>query len=771
MRILLCHNSYLEPGGEDRVFADECRLLESRGHEVVRYTVHSRAIDSMGKASLARKVLWNRDTYAEIRRLIAAARPDVLHCTNTFPLISPAVYDAACREGVPVVQSLHNYRLLCPNALLYRNGRACEDCLGQAVPWPGVFHACYRKSRAASAGVAAMLALSRARRTWSRRVDRYLAVSDFARRKFVEGGLPAERITVKPNFVDPDPGAAAGGGGYALFAGRLAPEKGIETLLAAWERSRTTPIEDSGGAPQLPPLVIAGDGPLADQVRAACCRDARITWLGRRPPHEVLDWMGGAACVVIPSRCYENFPRALVEAWAKGTPAVVSRLGALAELVEEGRTGLCFEPGEPRDLAAAVARLLADPARLAEMRRAARREYEAKYTSAANYRVLMEVYAEVTGAGGNGRAIAGPLGSRPEKLCSMSKGNGNGARIGRPGNGRIASVVPVASASRASESRVVWPRKVELFGVGVSVATYEEVEEAVLAAAGRGAPAIVSCHAVHAVVTASLDGALRERVNSFEILAADGQPVRWAMNLLHGTKLTDRVYGPELMLRLCGRAAAARIPVFLCGGREEVVARLRDSLCARYGGLEIAGVDSPPFRPLTRDEDDALVERIGRSKARIVFVGLGCPKQDYFAYEHRDRIRAVQVCVGAAFDLHAGMRSMAPAWMQRNGLEWLFRLSQEPRRLAARYLLTNPLFLAQMAAKFVDGQIRRTRGVPGRHARETVPRATVPPPEPDRRDVKASIVPRRSAGGNGRTPRGRIASVSESFLHKDSDLP
>jgi len=748
VRILLCHNSYLEPGGEDRVFADECRLLESRGHDVAHYLVHNREIDCMPKASLAGKVLWNHETYAEVRRLIGVTRPDVLHCTNTFPLISPAVYDAARRAGVPVVQSLHNYRLLCPNALLFREGRACEDCLGRAVPWPGVLHACYRKSRTASAAVAAMIALHRARRTWTQGVDQYLAVSDFARRKLIEGGLPAGLITVKPNFVDPDPGVADGRGGYALFAGRLAPEKGVETLLAAWQRSR-----------RLPPLVILGDGPLAGSVREACRRDPRITWLGRRPAGEVLDRMGDAACVVLPSRCYENFPRSLVEAWAKGTPAVVSRLGALAELVEDGRTGLCFQPGDAEDLAAAVGRLLADPARLAQMRHAVREQYKTKYTAAVNYRMLMDVYAEVTGRSTSSLArtvlpIAFARASRVSQEPQASRANHK-------------PQCQVHASGLCQKSDVAWPRKVDLFGVAVSVATREEVEDAAIAAAVRGLPAIVSCHAVHAIVTASVDRVMRERVNSFEILAPDGQPVRWAMNLLHGARLDRRVYGPDLMLRLCARAAARRLPIFLCGGSEEVARRLSDNLSAAYPGLEIAGVDSPPYRPLTRDEDNALVERIRRSGARIVFVGLGCPKQDHFAYEHRDRIEAVQVCVGAAFDFHAGVKSMAPTWMQRNGLEWLFRLAQEPRRLAARYLLTSPLFLAQMTAKFIEQQIRQR----DRRTEASLPPAADVAPRPNGRNGKPIIMSRRAAGGNGRIPLGAIATFPEAFLHKDSELP
>ncbi len=255
---------------------------------------------------------------------------------------------------------------------------------------------------------------------------------------------------------------------------------------------------------------------------------------------------------------------------------------------------------------------------------------------------------------------------------------------------------------------VRWPPKVDLFGVGVSVTDYDGATAAVLQAAARGVPAVVTCHAVHAIVTASRDPALRAMVNTFEIVTPDGQPVRWAMNRLHGTGLRDRVYGPELMLRLCRGAAAAGIPVYLYGGSPEVAERLPDNLRRLCPELRIAGHESPPYRPLTPAEDRALVERIHRSGARLVFIGLGCPKQDVFAYEHRGSIRAVQVCVGAAFDFHAGVKAMAPAWMQRRGLEWLYRLCQEPGRLGRRYLVTNSLFLMQFAAALARG--RRGKG-------------------------------------------------------------
>jgi N-acetylglucosaminyldiphosphoundecaprenol N-acetyl-beta-D-mannosaminyltransferase len=249
---------------------------------------------------------------------------------------------------------------------------------------------------------------------------------------------------------------------------------------------------------------------------------------------------------------------------------------------------------------------------------------------------------------------------------------------------------------------IVWPRKVDVLGVGVSVTDYRAATDVIVDAALRRTPAVVACQAVHAVVTAAADDDLLRKVNSFELVTPDGQPVRWSMNLLHKTGLKERVYGPELMLRVCQAAAAAGVSVYLYGGSDAVCSTLQRDLPQRFPGLKIAGAESPPFRPLTDEETAFMIHRINQSGAGIVFIGLGCPKQDHFGYAHRTQIQAVQMLVGAAFDFHAGAKKMAPRWMQQRGLEWLYRLLQEPRRLWRRYLVTNSLFVAGLVRSVVE---------------------------------------------------------------------
>jgi glycosyltransferase involved in cell wall biosynthesis len=358
---------------------------------VETYAVHNHRINEIGASKRLTSLVWNRDTAAELGNLVRSHRAQLVHFHNTFPLISPAAYSAARAAGAAVVQTLHNFRLLAPCALLFREGKVCEACLGRRIAWPGVVHGCYRGSRTTTAAAAGMIALHRAMGTWDLAVDLYVAPTPFAKRKFIDGGLPADKLFVKPNFLDPDPGAGPGDGRYAIMVGRLSEEKGVETALAAWKMLQG-----------VLPLKIVGDGPLAPLVRQSAAQSPAIEWLGRRPLEEVCDLMGRAAMLVFPSRCYETFGRVIVEAFAKGTPVVASNLGAMADLVEHGRTGALFEAGNAHALAAQVRWLAATPHILRVMRNAARNEYAQRYTGPRNHDLLMQAYRIALG----GRAFS-----------------------------------------------------------------------------------------------------------------------------------------------------------------------------------------------------------------------------------------------------------------------------------------------------------------------------------------------------------------------------
>ncbi|MBW2494347.1 MAG: glycosyltransferase family 4 protein [Deltaproteobacteria bacterium] len=396
MKILLVHNFYRQHGGESAVFEAERRMLEAAGHSVVSYTRDSKEIEDFGpwqRAALAPAAVWARDSHREIGELIAREAPDVAHFTNTFPLISPSAY-YACRDArVPVVQSIHNYRLVCPAAMLWRDGSVCEECIDRSL-LRSVQHACYHESRLTSAVLATALAIHRRCGTFTKLVDRYIALTEFARGKLVAGGIPPERISIKPNFIDPDPGVREGSGNYALFAGRLTLEKGVHTLLDAWKRI---------GADI--PLRIAGDGPLREALARRIETEgiAGISLLGSLTNDTMMRELRGARVLVFPSEWYEGMPMTILEAFACGVPTVSARLGGMQEMIEDGRNGLLVAPGDAEGIAARVRWLFEYESEAAELGRAARADYEARYTAAANYTQLLDIYRQAIECGG-GRA-------------------------------------------------------------------------------------------------------------------------------------------------------------------------------------------------------------------------------------------------------------------------------------------------------------------------------------------------------------------------------
>jgi glycosyltransferase involved in cell wall biosynthesis len=391
MRVLVVHESYQQRGGEDAVAAAEAEQLALHGHAVFRYSRHNDELKGQNPLRIigaGMGAVWARKSFKDLEELLVTGRPDVVHFHNTLPLISPSAYYACERHGIPVVQTLHNYRLVCPAATFLRDGHLCEDCLGRTIAWPAVAHGCYRGSRGASAAVAAMLATHRLLRTWQTKVGAYIALSEFARKKHIAGGIPANRLVVKPNFVHPDPGPRSRdeAGKYALFVGRLSEEKGLRGLLAAWKRL-VEPI----------PLFLLGDGPMRDeittQMRMPGLSEAAL--LGSVDREEVLRWMRGARFLVCPSHWFEGCPLVIVEAFACGIPVIATGHGPTAEMVDDGRTGLHVVPNDQADLAAKVAWAWSHPEDMQRMGEAARQEFERKYSAERNYVQLISLYRQL----------------------------------------------------------------------------------------------------------------------------------------------------------------------------------------------------------------------------------------------------------------------------------------------------------------------------------------------------------------------------------------
>ena len=384
MRILLVHNFYQIPGGgELAVFEAEKKLLESRGHDVRVYTRHNDELQACSTASMAARTIWNPQTVRDVGRLLAREPHDLVHAHNTFSLVSPSLYYAAARAGVPVVQTLHNFRTICASSFLQRSGHPCDICPRWRFPAAAVWYACYRGRRAPSAVLAAMQFLHRATGTWNRKVAAYIALTQFARQEFIKAGFPAGRIFVKPNFLEPDPGEGGHGSGRALFVGMLSREKGADRLREAWTRAARAP-----GAR----LAVAGWGPMAEEILAWSRSDPTVEFLGRVDHPCVLELMKESAFLLFPTQWYEGFPMVLAEAFATGLPVLASDLGSAGEIVEEGVTGRLVPPADTEVWAERIGWMMSHAAEVREMGRRARRVYESRYTADRNYEQLMQIY-------------------------------------------------------------------------------------------------------------------------------------------------------------------------------------------------------------------------------------------------------------------------------------------------------------------------------------------------------------------------------------------
>lgn len=406
MRILYIYNLYQQSGGENLWVGSEPELMGSRGHTVVTYKRDNREILDFHfwqKGSLLWQASWSEQSYREVRDLIRRERPEVAHVYNTLALVTPSVYYACREEGVPVVQTLYNYRLVCPGASLLRDGHICEECIDHSL-WRGVRHACYRGSSLQTASLAWMLHSHRRRGTWTDTVTAYIVPTPFMRQKFIQGGLPGDKIVVKPNFHEPDPGLRESADGSALYIGRLTPEKGLRTLLAAWSQMQDAPH-----------LRIIGDGPLREELEASAAREGhgKIEMLGPRSHSETLAYLKKASFLVLPSEWYEGFPHVILEAFACGVPIVASRIGTLADIIKDGETGLLYEPGQPADLAAKITWIAKNENECHHMAQNARRVYKTEYTADRNYERLMAIYgaavegriAELAGVSGMKTAV------------------------------------------------------------------------------------------------------------------------------------------------------------------------------------------------------------------------------------------------------------------------------------------------------------------------------------------------------------------------------
>ncbi|MZP28777.1 WecB/TagA/CpsF family glycosyltransferase [Heliobacterium undosum] len=634
MRILVIHNQYREAGGEDQSTRAEVELLRRFGHEVRLLERSNREIDGYGWWQMIRlfyRSAWNEDAVQEVRQAVQDWKADIVHVHNFFPLFSPAIHIGAQQAGAATVQHLRNFRLICINGVLRCKGARCERCLGKS-PVRGVIHRCYRHSFLASAAVAHMLQVHRCRRLWREAVDAFIVMGEHSRQIFVAGGIPADRLYVKPNFVDKRDQEEADitEGEGALYVGRLSEEKGVGILIEAWRHFDGWRGGDHS-------LTVIGDGPLRTALEQAA-RGLPVIFTGVLPLDQVMERMKKSRLVIVPSTCHETFGRTVVEAYACGRPVVATRLGNLPDIVADGITGFLVEPENAADLAEKTKRLLEDSALARRMGSAAHNEYRQRFTAEKNYHALMAIYQDA-----------------------------------------LARLKILATPWRS------------ILGIRVDGINAEPAVRKILDWAEKGESRYVCAATVHMIMEAFDDKAYRDVLHGADLVVPDGMPLAWMLKA-EGLSRQRRVYGPDLTVALCQAAEQERIPVAFYGSSPETLQRLMENMRRRFPSLLIAHASSPPFSP-TLDQDLSDVPELAASGARILFVGLGCPKQERWMARRKGHLPAVMVGVGAAFDFHAGTLRQAPPWVQQLGMEWFFRLLMEPTRLWKRYLKHNPRFM------------------------------------------------------------------------------
>ncbi|WP_238354764.1 glycosyltransferase [Kribbella sandramycini] len=380
----MLHNRYRsgQPSGENTVVAQTVDLLGNSGHEIDLYARNSDDIAAMGRkdrALLPFRSVWSYSAERDLTQLLQANRPDVVHVHNTFPLFSPSVLRAAAKLGLPIVATLHNFRLMCANAVLQRDGRPCDSCVGK-LPLAAVRHSCYRESRVQTLPLATSIGVHNSLHTWQRYVTTLIAPSEFVRERYVAHGYDADRIVVKPHAVPHDGQVRSGPGEAVVFLGRLVEDKGFADLLRAWDSS-------------LGRLVVIGDGPLRAEAEARAREDLSIQVLGQLPWARCMEVLRQARAVVVPARSYETFGLVVVEAFAHGVPVVASRLGALAELVDDGETGALAGPGDAEGLRKAI-ELVSDPVTSVAFGERARQVYLDRFTPERDLAATERIYSD-----------------------------------------------------------------------------------------------------------------------------------------------------------------------------------------------------------------------------------------------------------------------------------------------------------------------------------------------------------------------------------------
>ncbi|MCU0431132.1 MAG: glycosyltransferase family 4 protein [Cytophagaceae bacterium] len=380
MKVLMLHNKYKISGGEDVSTQAEYEMLKEGGLDIDLHCVHNDALDHMPSWKAALNTVWSISSHKDIVQRIHSKKYDLVHVQNFFPLLSPSIFHAAKKCGVKVVMSVRNYRLVCPNALLFTNDEVCEKCVGKSIPFPGITGKCYRDSRAASAVAVAMLSAHHLLGTFRNKVDGYICISEFVKKQLMEGGFAENKLHVKHNFVVSQLEPSFQPGEYYVYAGRLSQEKGIDLVMEAFRNTNL-------------PLKIIGDGPLKESLKQQSASSPNISLLGKLPLQETYKVISGAKALVFPSKWHEPFGRTIVEAFAHGTPVVGTAMGGVTELIKDGYNGFLFDPFKNHALTDVLNRF--EQQHSLKLREQAYQSYQSHFTKEKNFSELTHYYQQI----------------------------------------------------------------------------------------------------------------------------------------------------------------------------------------------------------------------------------------------------------------------------------------------------------------------------------------------------------------------------------------
>lgn len=388
MNIVQVHNYYTQPGGEKIVLGQERKLLKEKGHKVYQFTRDSQSIDSFFKKfKTLLNIAFSKKIYTEFRTYCKKNKPDVVHVHNTYPLITPSIFFAAKDMRIPIVYTLHNYRLIYPNALLIYNGKIDNRTI-KGSAYTTIPQKVYKKSYLQTAALAYLIEYHRKRETWTNKVDRFISLTNFSKKIFIEAGLPAGKLSVKPNFIeDPykiysDMKQEVRPNGF-LFVGRISEEKGIEDLIDTWLEYELEM-----------PLYVIGEGPLKSKLKYKSKQNKHINWVGAVEKKEVYSWILKVKALLFPSICFETFGMSVIEAFSMATPVICSDIGSHASIVKDRVNGLHFEVSNKQDFKKKILRLNSDSELLRKLGENARMDYLLNYTPEKNYKMLMNIYQE-----------------------------------------------------------------------------------------------------------------------------------------------------------------------------------------------------------------------------------------------------------------------------------------------------------------------------------------------------------------------------------------